>query len=66
MSSEFMMRDYLEEAADEIDAAIFSGDAFLDPKHRERLRSFMARWERGLKEHEEAQEEPCITEPEDG
>ena len=34
----------------EIDASIFSGDPFTDPKFRGELRRLMARWERGLKE----------------
>lgn len=37
-------------AADEIDAAIFSGDTFIDPQARATMREVMARWERGLKE----------------
>lgn len=47
------MRDYIEEACDQIDSAIFSGDAFIEPEARKELRGMMARWERGLKEHEE-------------
>jgi hypothetical protein len=45
-----MKRDYLEEATEQIDAAIFSGDDFADPKERAELRRLMARWERGLQE----------------
>lgn len=43
------MRKYIHDACEEIDAAIFSGDAFTDSHHRETLRECMARWERGLK-----------------
>ena len=45
------LRDpYIRNAADEIDSAIFSGDAFIDPAARATLREILARWERGLKE----------------
>lgn len=40
----------IRHAADEIDAAIFSGDCFTDPQARATMREVMARWERGLKE----------------
>ncbi len=50
--------DYLEDPIDEIDAAIFSGDVFMDPKAREEMRTLMARWERGLKEFEDLPEGP--------
>ena len=54
-------RGYLNEAADEIDAAMFSGDAFCEgsenpEQNRKVLREWMARWERGLKGHEAAEE----------
>ena len=42
------MRPYLEDACDQIDAAMSSGDAFMDAGHRERLRYFMDRWAREL------------------
>lgn len=38
------MRDYIEEACEQIDAAIFSGDAFEDFEHRKELRKYMSRW----------------------
>ena len=44
------MRDYIHEAKEQIDAAMFSGDGFVDPEERKSLREMMARWERGLKE----------------
>jgi hypothetical protein len=49
------MRDYIEAACDEIDAAVFSGNAFDDLEgigNRQELREYMARWERALKEKE--------------
>lgn len=51
------MESYLEEAADHIDAGIFSGDDFKDPGHRRRLRALMKRWERGLKEWDKYKED---------
>ncbi len=35
-------------AIEQIDAAIFSGDAFIDPANRKSLREYFDRWERGL------------------
>lgn len=49
---------YLIEAADQIDAAIFSGDDFLDESARIELRWLMARWERGLQGFDRMTEEP--------
>jgi len=53
---------YLEEHADHIDAAMFTGDTFHDQAARDWLRDMMARWERGLAaiedEHPEEPEEP--------
>lgn len=46
-------RDYLDKATNSIDAAMFSGDPFLDPKARLALRNLMARWERGLQRWED-------------
>jgi len=37
------MRDYIHEACEQIDAAMFSGDAFLDDKKRKALREYMGR-----------------------
>jgi hypothetical protein len=37
-------------AIEQIDAAIFSGDTFIEPEDRSLLRAQMARWERGLSE----------------
>ena len=48
-----MKNDYIGKACNQIDAGMFSGDAFFDPKAREELREWMARWERGLKEFDE-------------
>ena len=44
-----IMRSYIEEACEEIDSSVFSGDAFIDKEHRKKLRDFMARWEKELK-----------------
>jgi len=46
------MRAYIDEYCDNLDASVFSGDAFQDRKSIKEFREYMARWERGLKEHE--------------
>lgn len=43
------MRKYLEDACEQIDAAMFSGDAFLDEDHRKELTLYIERWQRELK-----------------
>lgn len=45
----YNMRQYIEDACEEIDAAMFSGDAFLDEEHRKGLIEYMERWQRELK-----------------
>lgn len=57
------MRNSVTRAIDEIDAAIFSGDEFIDDENIKELRRLMSRWERGLKEHEETIEELSKEEP---
>jgi len=52
-----MMHPSIVEAIDEIDAAVFSGDTFIDKEHRAQLREQMARWERGLVSFDEMDEE---------
>lgn len=43
----------IEDALDEIDAMVFSGDALLDPDNLNNFREFLARWERGSNTMEE-------------
>ena len=43
------MRDYIKDACEEIDAAMFSGDAFVDAEERKALRDYIERWTRELK-----------------
>lgn len=43
---------HVARATDEIDAAMFSGDAFHMKDNREHLRHMMARWEREMLELE--------------
>jgi len=51
------MKDpHVEKATQEIDASIFSGDAFFDVEERTELRRLMARWERGLLEFDRMDE----------
>lgn len=47
------MRADLDELCDALDAAVFSGDGFLNREAIKEFREYMARWERGLKEHED-------------
>lgn len=42
------MHPSIIEAIDEIDAAVFSGDTFINSYNRAQLREQMSRWERGL------------------
>ena len=46
------MHPKIHQAFEEIDAAIFSGDTFINAENIKELRRLMERWERGLKEHE--------------
>lgn len=52
--------DYLEKLCDNIDAAIFSSDYFVDAEKRAKMREMMARWERGLKEHDPDNNHPGV------
>ena len=47
------MRDYIENACEEIDAAMFSGDAFIEKEERDALSNYIGRWQRQMKEWEE-------------
>lgn len=38
------MRDYLEKACEEIDAAIFSGDSLYDAKALAEFKEYLERW----------------------
>jgi hypothetical protein len=52
------MPEFLTNACEEIDAALFSGDSFQDPKARAALVEYMERWGRALKEIEDNSAEP--------
>lgn len=43
------LRPHIEKLCDNIDAAVFTGDQFMEAPARARLRFFMARWEEELK-----------------
>jgi hypothetical protein len=45
-----MRRPYIEEACEEIDASIFSGDILFCDEDREMLSEYIARWQRALDE----------------
>lgn len=47
------MNRFVKNACEEIDAAMFSGDEFLDENSRKELREYMGRWTRELKEWDE-------------
>lgn len=40
-------------AIDEIDAAMFSGDTFLNEENNAEMQKMLDRWQRGLNEHKE-------------
>lgn len=42
------LRSYLDEACDQIDAAIFSGDVLHVPAERAELKEYLQRWVREL------------------
>jgi len=46
------MDEYLENACEEIDAAMFSGDCFDRDENRKGLLEYMARWQRELGDEE--------------
>ena len=46
------LRPHIEKLCDNIDAAVFSGDQFMQAPARARLRFFMARWEKELQAFE--------------
>lgn len=46
-------RNYLEEACEEIDAAMFSGDSFLQKENRDELMIYINRWLKALPHQEE-------------
>jgi ADP-dependent phosphofructokinase/glucokinase len=41
-------RSYLHKACEQLDAAMFSGDAFLEKENRDRLTYYMDRWRKHL------------------
>lgn len=47
------MRSYIQDACEDIDAAVFSGSAFLEKEERDALRKYIARWEQQMKECED-------------
>jgi type IV pilus biogenesis protein CpaD/CtpE len=53
-----VLRPHIEKLCDNIDAAVFSGDQFMEAAARARLRFFMARWEKQL-ESWDAFDDPC-------
>lgn len=54
-------RAYLQRACEEIDAAVFSGDDFINADNREQLQIYMDRWSRKLPEMADIEAE-CMSE----
>ena len=50
---------HIERLCDSIDAAVFSGDQFMEAPARARLRFYMARWELELKAFESVDADDC-------
>ena len=51
------MRDYIENACEDIDSAMFCGDAFHDPEHRRELTKYIERWQREMATYQELDDE---------
>jgi len=49
------MNKNIENACEEIDAAMFSGDEFTDKENREKLREYIGRWEREMQNFEKSE-----------
>jgi hypothetical protein len=45
------MHPAIQNAIQEIDAAMFSGDAFINGENIQKLQEYLDRWNRGLNEH---------------
>jgi hypothetical protein len=54
-----MNRQYLEDACEQIDAAVFSGDTLYDDDDRAALKEYVQRWVRAIDSHEENAKETC-------
>ena len=56
------MRDYVKNACEEIDAALFTGDSFFEKSAREELKAYILRWQRRLRELEKSAEREAAEE----
>lgn len=52
------MTEYVAEACEQIDAAVFSGDFLEDPDRVAKLEEYMGRWKRAIEAHRAAGEDP--------
>lgn len=50
------MEKWLEDACENIDAAVFTGDTLESPEDVEVLEGYIGRWKRAIQSHEENQE----------
>lgn len=46
------MNKFLEDACEEVDACVFSGDSLFDPDNRAEFRKYLERWLRAINERE--------------
>lgn len=51
------MHKFIEKEVDSIDAAVFTGDIFLDDDERAEFRRYLERWEKELKVWDERSKE---------
>lgn len=59
------LRSYLDNACEEIDASIFSGDVLYVKSERAELKRYVERWARAIAESELADDEDSETEGEE-
>ncbi len=50
----YKFRKHIDDAIDELDAAMFSGDLFINKEATEAFNWYLQRWERGLLSHAHA------------
>ena len=46
------MRPYLEEACEQVDASVFSGELLYDYDERNELKAYVKRWDKAIADHE--------------
>lgn len=56
----------VEEAIQQIDAALFNGDMFDDPENRAHLKGYVERWLKCIEEDEKHADDPSEPDEDDG